>query len=139
MSMAVGSKLHFQPGSWLEAGYEVFIGAVTGGFHSVYLVSRWWYANLVRPVLSACGLRLSKDKVVQSKDGQKTLKVVAAGFGRTGTVRSTKREEENDDDRTGSIALSYRVRDDEWVSCGFSHCICVWLMYVSFFCLVYDQ
>ena len=86
MSMAVGAKLHFQPGSWLETGYEIFIGTVVGATHSIYLVSKWWYVHILRPLLHVCGVRLQKDKVVKSRDGEKALKVVAVGFGRTGTV-----------------------------------------------------
>jgi hypothetical protein len=39
------------------------------------------------PLLNSVGFNLAKDKVVTSADGEKTLKVVAVGYGRTGTVR----------------------------------------------------
>ncbi|KAL7574204.1 hypothetical protein ACA910_012464 [Epithemia clementina (nom. ined.)] len=94
MSMAVGSKLHFQPGSWLEVVYDVIVGTITGVAHSVYLVSKWWYVNLIRPTLNLCGFRLQIDKVVKSRDGEKTLKVVAVGYGRTGTYSLTLALEE---------------------------------------------
>jgi hypothetical protein len=42
------------------------------------------------PVLNSVGFDLAKDKLVTSADGEKTLKVVAVGYGRTGTVRSER-------------------------------------------------
>lgn len=94
MSMAVGSKMHFQPGSWLEAGYEIFIGSVVGAAHSIYIVSKWWYLNVIRPIFSFLGIKMDVDKTVKSRDGEKTLKVVAVGFGRTGTYSLTLALEE---------------------------------------------
>jgi hypothetical protein len=39
------------------------------------------------PLLNSLGFNLVKDKLISSADGEKTLKVVAVGYGRTGTVR----------------------------------------------------
>jgi hypothetical protein len=39
------------------------------------------------PLLNSVGFNLVKDKLITSADGEKTLKVVAVGYGRTGTVR----------------------------------------------------
>ena len=86
MSMAVGSKLHFEPGSWLEATYDVYIGCIVGVGHFVSIVGKWWYTAVAIPALNLVGFELSGDKEVQSKDGLKTLKVVGVGYGRTGTV-----------------------------------------------------
>jgi hypothetical protein len=41
MSMAAGSKMLFEPGSWQEAAYEVYIGVVVGAAHSFYIVTKW--------------------------------------------------------------------------------------------------
>ena len=38
------------------------------------------------PLLNSVGFNLAKDKLITSADGEKTLKVVAVGYGRTGTV-----------------------------------------------------
>jgi hypothetical protein len=38
------------------------------------------------PLLNSVGFNLVKDKLITSADGEKTLKVVAVGYGRTGTV-----------------------------------------------------
>lgn len=86
MSHALGSKLHFEPGSLLEAGFELCIGALVGAAHSVNIVANWWYTNLLVPSLALFGINLKTEKHVQSRDGEKTLKVVAVGYGRTGTV-----------------------------------------------------
>ena len=83
--MAVGSKLQLEPGSWAEAGYEIIIGAAVGAWHSIYLISRWWYLQLFRPLLRAFGFQLAETEVQTNKE--KTLKVVSVGYGRTGTVR----------------------------------------------------
>ena len=84
--MALGSKLQLEPGSWLEMAYDVFIGIHVGVSHSVYIVAKWWYVHLILPILHLFGVRLEEDKEVKSKDGEKTLKVVGVGYGRTGTV-----------------------------------------------------
>jgi hypothetical protein len=90
MSMAAGSKIHFEAGSWLEAVYDVYIGTVVGAAHSCYIVGKWWYVHVLVPLATAFGVQLAADKEVVSKDGEKTLKVVAVGYGRTGTVRSLR-------------------------------------------------
>jgi hypothetical protein len=87
-SMASGSKLQLEPGSWLETAYDVYIGSVVGASHSFKICAKWWFGRAIAPVLSAAGFQVRADKVVQSADGEKTLKVVAVGYGRTGTVRN---------------------------------------------------
>ena len=83
---ASSAKLHYEPGSWQEMLNDVYTGTVVGAAHSIYLVAKWWYVNLFRPILHLFGFYLPEDKVVKSQDGEKTLKVVAVGYGRTGTV-----------------------------------------------------
>jgi len=85
--MATGSKLQFEPGSWLEALYDVYTGIVVGAAHPAYLLKRWGYVHLTLPLLNAFGTGLQSDKPVISKDRERTLKVIAVGYGRTGTVR----------------------------------------------------
>jgi hypothetical protein len=94
MSMAAGSKIHFEAGSWLEAVYDVYIGTVVGAAHSCYIVGKWWYVHVLVPLATAFGVQLAADKEVVSKDGEKTLKVVAVGYGRTGTYSLTLALEE---------------------------------------------
>ena len=83
---ASSAKIHYEPGSWQEMLNDIYTGTVVGAAHSIYLVAKWWYVNLIRPILNVFGLYLPEDKVVESEDGEKTLKVVAVGYGRTGTV-----------------------------------------------------
>ena len=84
MSMKAGSKLHFEPGSWLESLHDVYIGTLVGASHSGHVVTKWFDDNLVSPLLRAFSLK--QDEEVISKDGKKTLKVIVVGYGRTGTV-----------------------------------------------------
>lgn len=91
MSMAMGAKLQLEPGSLMETLYDIYIGIVVGANHSFYIVSRWWYQNLVQPILLAFGIQFdlfeTKAQQQANKEGTKeTLKVVAVGYGRTGTV-----------------------------------------------------
>lgn len=91
MSMAMGAKLQLEPGSFMETLYDIYIGIVVGANHSFYIVSRWWYQNLLRPILLAFGIQFdlfeTKAQQQAKQDGKKeTLKVVAVGYGRTGTV-----------------------------------------------------
>lgn len=85
---ASSSKVHYEPGSWQEVANDIYTGTVVGAAHSIYLVAKWWYVNLIRPILNIFGISLAEDKIVASSDGEKTLKVVAVGYGRTGTVSS---------------------------------------------------
>jgi len=86
--MAVGSKLQLEPGSWAEFAYDVTIGFAVGAAHSLYLVGRWVYLHILR-VLQLFGIDSNNSQVNEGRDGEKALKVVAVGYGRTGTVRST--------------------------------------------------
>lgn len=100
MTMSFGSKLQLQPGSWLELLYDVFIGIVTGAYHSLYLSSRTAYFAAVEPVLRRLLRILGRFEgegscSSDSQEGKKDrgeLKVVAVGYGRTGTVSSTTTE-----------------------------------------------
>jgi hypothetical protein len=86
--MATGAKLQLEPGSWAETLYDVYIGVVVGAAHSMYIVGKWWYVHVVLPLGRTVGMDWRADKQVISRDGEKTLKVVAVGYGRTGTVRT---------------------------------------------------
>jgi hypothetical protein len=90
--MAMGAKLQLEPGSLMETLYDIYIGIVVGANHSFYIVSRWWYLNLFRPILLAFGIDWGVFEAKTAAAGTKeTLKVVAVGYGRTGTVRGARR------------------------------------------------
>ncbi len=81
--MAHGSKLRFEPGSWQEAVYDVYIGVVVGASHVFYFARRC----VVNPILDAFGIQLRNDATSGKASAERSLKVVGVGFGRTGTVR----------------------------------------------------
>lgn len=86
--MAVGSKLQLEPGSWAEFAYDVTIGFAVGAAHSLYLIARWVCLHILR-VLRIFGIDGIRDSEINERgEGDKALKVVAVGYGRTGTVRS---------------------------------------------------
>ena len=87
MSMAMGSKLHLEPGSWAEIVYDIAIGIAVGAHHSLYFVTRWWYLHLIQPILTLLGWQ-GNDVVDLNQKNQtlNSLKVIAVGYGRTGTV-----------------------------------------------------
>ena len=87
MSMSFGSKLQLEPGSWTEAFYDVYIGVVVGGRHSAFLFTRGLYKVFVNPAFSLLGIPTS-DALSEAATNTEGLKVVAVGYGRTGTVRS---------------------------------------------------
>ena len=88
MSMAFGSKLGLEPGGWAEMIYNVCIGVVVGSNHSISIITNWWYINVIQPILFY--LRIIDDTKTMEHDADKKLKVVAVGYGRTGTVRKEK-------------------------------------------------
>lgn len=83
--MAFGSKLQFESGSWMEAVYDTYIGIVVGASHFLYLSSRFVWANLLAPILSLFGFEVANSTDDREKNTE-GLKVVAVGYGRTGTV-----------------------------------------------------
>jgi hypothetical protein len=90
MSMSMGSKMQLEPGSWMEVLYDVYIGTVVGVGHSVKIGWRFVFQTFFASSLRLLGFEIeSTDKVVES-DGEKGLKVVAVGYGRTGTVSFKK-------------------------------------------------
>jgi hypothetical protein len=84
--MSYGAKLQLEPGSWTEAAYDIYIGTVVGARHSAFLVSRTFYKLLVQPFLTILGLKNIFEQA-QETINTEGLKVVAVGYGRTGTVR----------------------------------------------------
>lgn len=85
--MALGSKLELAPGSWAEAVYEVSIGMIVGTCHIPNLIARWWFDKLSST--SSSTIRIAADGNRTDATDTATnneLKVVAVGYGRTGTV-----------------------------------------------------
>ena len=89
--MSFGSRLRFESGSWLEAVYDVFIGIVVGARHSLFIGSRMGYKTLLQPIFQRLGYDLP---IARKRFNDEGLKVVAVGYGRTGTV-SFERKEKN--------------------------------------------
>ena len=83
----MGSKIHLEPDSWLEALHEIMVGTFTGSTRAFYIMSTWIYVNIVRPLAKAVGINVSAGKKEKTPGGK--MKVAAVGFGRTGTVRQS--------------------------------------------------
>ena len=84
--MKSGSTLRFEPGSWQEAVYDIYIGSIVGAAHNLYFWKKWIVELLVNPVLNISGLR-TEEKLPAPSPGSGELKGIGVGFGRTGTVR----------------------------------------------------
>lgn len=85
MRLSWGSKIHYEPGSLLEALHDIQTGVVSGTVRTAAIFATWIYVNVVRPIATLLGVSLPEGKRDHVLDG--TLKVAAVGFGRTGTVR----------------------------------------------------
>lgn len=85
MRISLGSKQHFESGSWLEAVLEILVGSLTGSIRACYIVTTGVYLNVIRPMASVLGIRFPTGKRKKMLGGK--IKVAAVGFGRTGTVR----------------------------------------------------
>jgi hypothetical protein len=82
------AKMQFEPGSWQEALYDVYVGMKVGGAHSLYFVKKNSLA-ILDPVLSAFGVDTGHKKhTLLSPEEAGPLKVIGVGYGRTGTVSS---------------------------------------------------
>jgi hypothetical protein len=89
--LSLGSKWQFQPGSWAELLYELAIGMAVGCAHSSYLVARFLYRMISYVPLMLLRFRENTsrtDPPTITTESEKRLKVVAVGYGRTGTVRA---------------------------------------------------
>lgn len=80
--LSFGAKLELEPGSWSQLLIDVGIGGAVGACHSFYVVAVWWYDHLLGPILRA--LKLVEESKVEAEEDH-SLKVVAVGYGRTGT------------------------------------------------------
>jgi hypothetical protein len=93
--MVYGSKLDLEPGSWMEAAFDVYIGVVVGARHFVFLFSKTLYALLVAPLLKFLPVRkpqsVDLNTNIENNNSTQGLKVVAVGYGRTGTVSTSAR------------------------------------------------
>lgn len=85
MALSVGAKLQLEPGSWLEAIFHILIGILVGANHNVTFFCQWMSINVVTPILTAFGFEQDTSATSEANDKEKTLKVVAVGYGRTGT------------------------------------------------------
>jgi hypothetical protein len=74
--------------SWLEALYDFYSGILVGSCHfatvlRVVVICDWYYALVLRPMASLFGVH---QPLHHEEEGEQTLKVMAVGYGRTGTV-----------------------------------------------------
>lgn len=81
--MSLGAKLQLKPGSWSQFVYDICIGAAVGACHSFYIIAKWWYERVFREILVAFNVDIDS---FEDRGENDTLKVVAVGYGRTGTV-----------------------------------------------------
>jgi hypothetical protein len=88
MRISMGSKLRFEQGSCLEAMLETVVGTLTGTIRALYVLSTWFYVNIIRPLAKVFGIPVPEGKRARTPGGK--LKVAAVGFGRTGTVSRTR-------------------------------------------------
>lgn len=79
------AKMNFEPGSWQESLYDIYVGMKVGGAHSMYFVKKN-ALGMIDPVLSAFGVG-GKKHTLLSPEEAKPFKVIGVGYGRTGTVR----------------------------------------------------
>jgi hypothetical protein len=82
MSMKTGSTMHFEPGSWQEAVYDVYIGTLVGTGHFLYFFKKY---TLDLFVLEPYYYLTGQKEAPELPDAG-DLKIVGIGFGRTGTV-----------------------------------------------------
>ena len=82
------AKMNFEPGSWQETMYDVYVGMKVGGAHSMYFVKKNAVA-MVNPVLNAFGMGQPKHTLLSPEEAQ-PFKVIGVGYGRTGTVSFIK-------------------------------------------------
>lgn len=93
--MSLGTSVNYEPGSWGELGFDIFSGLTVGAYHSIRLVSNFIVDVILQPLLL---LKILKKHDIKpnftAKKEKPSLKVVGAGYGRTGTYSLTLALEE---------------------------------------------
>jgi hypothetical protein len=80
------SHMNFEPGSWQEAAYELYVGLYVGIAHSIYFGKLFLVDYVRKPATKALGFAGEKKKRAPKSEGPHELKVIGVGYGRTGTV-----------------------------------------------------
>jgi vacuolar-type H+-ATPase subunit I/STV1 len=75
----------FEPGSWQEAIYDVFVGIYVGSAHILTIAKLFCWTHFVQPLLSGLGVHTAEKPIERTIEENK-LKVIGVGYGRTGTV-----------------------------------------------------
>lgn len=80
------SGMNFEPGSWQEATYEIYVGLHVGIAHTAYFGKLFFIDYVNKPISKALGFAEAEKKRAPLPDGSQGLKVIGVGYGRTGTV-----------------------------------------------------
>lgn len=79
------AKMNFEPGSWQEALYEIYVGTRVGSAHGWYFLKKNTMAFIDRVLCASGVISCNKAHAVSASEPQE-LKVIGVGYGRTGTV-----------------------------------------------------
>jgi hypothetical protein len=80
------SHMNFEPGSWQEAAYELYVGLYVGIAHTIYFGKLFLVDYVSKPAGKALGYAGEEKKRAPKSKGPHELKVIGVGYGRTGTV-----------------------------------------------------
>ena len=81
------SRMNFEPDSWQEGLYELYVGFHVGTAHIVYFMKHIFMANVGNPLMKELGMEVQATEVKpRVSEGDRELKVIGVGYGRTGTV-----------------------------------------------------
>lgn len=80
------SHMNFEPGSWQEATYELYVGLYVGMAHSFYFGKLFLADYVSKPAAKALGYAEEEKQRAPASEGPHELKVIGVGYGRTGTV-----------------------------------------------------
>mmetsp|Transcript_32180 Transcript_32180/g.45755 ORF Transcript_32180/g.45755 Transcript_32180/m.45755 type:complete len:365 (-) Transcript_32180:142-1236(-) len=88
------SVMAFQPGSWEEAAYDVYVGLRVGVSHAMYFGKLAVLDSIVKPTMNYMGIKVEEPQKQKQQIDDGGLKVIGVGYGRTGTYSLTMALEE---------------------------------------------
>jgi hypothetical protein len=80
------SRMNFEPGSWQEALFEIYVGFKVAFGHVIYFARLLFTEYLYKPLMKALGFNVSEKRRINVPHDMQELKVIGVGYGRTGTV-----------------------------------------------------
>ena len=84
-------RKHGSLNTWTEVLKDIYSGVTVGASHSTWFVKNWSKNMILQPAQQIFGLTgISKELEDSGESGDASLMAIGVGFGRTGTVSTSR-------------------------------------------------